>query len=422
MEPYPEVRSCRKSYRGRLPKPYSRGYYRPEVGGKRFTVGNKRDVSEREVLRRVNALRELFERQCELDQIDSWAVWVLPWSKRIAAGGELRFEVSDDAKANVGQATEEFRLVALLRDIGVKTQSDDPDTIGNGERQIKQWLDERINTAVTQAVEAVRQHANRPADLEGRIYAHQAFDPANCETRTLHEALEAYASHIKVNGEKQDNGLPSPSVQQYIRWAAVLKQVHEDLPFWRLDRNQLDSLFGYWRNRSISDHAHERISGDHSKYMMDCLWVAIVWIDEACDWKWELPKGARRIKRTPARLDSDRKKARTRRVSRNTYSPEQLPIMARELDTFGKLILGLLVNCAMQPAEVGRFEIADHYDSHPEPGQSGNWTLFDRPKTHEYGEWLLWSEVSLLLQLGIERASILGAERVIVGPDGKSWH
>ncbi len=45
-----------KSYRGRLPKPDKNGDVRPEVGGKRITVGNIRDVSTGEMERRLDAI------------------------------------------------------------------------------------------------------------------------------------------------------------------------------------------------------------------------------------------------------------------------------------------------------------------------------------------------------------------------------
>ena len=88
----------------------------------------------------------------------------------------------------------------------------------------------------------------------------------------------------------------------------------------------------------------------------------------------------------------------------------------------GKLILGLCVNCAMQPAEVGRLETLDFYLKHPETGEMGDWIIFDRPKTHEYGEWILWPEVADLVRWGIERAKNLGSERLITNDRASPWY
>ncbi len=54
-----------KSNRGKLPKPDKNRDVRPEVGGKRITVGNIRNVSTGEMERHLDAVRDLFDRQCQ---------------------------------------------------------------------------------------------------------------------------------------------------------------------------------------------------------------------------------------------------------------------------------------------------------------------------------------------------------------------
>jgi hypothetical protein len=88
----------------------------------------------------------------------------------------------------------------------------------------------------------------------------------------------------------------------------------------------------------------------------------------------------------------------------------------------GKLVLGVSVNCAMQPAEIGRVEVDDVFLTHPETGVEGYWIYFERPKTHEHGEWLLWDEVGELVVWGVERAKSLGAQRIIVNDNGTPWY
>ena len=99
-----------KTYRTKLPRPDARGYYRPEVGGVRFTIGNESSVSKGEAQRRLDTLKELFERQCEHEQIDFWAGWVLPYAKKVAAGEALTYPT---IKRNVGQALEDLRSAAM---------------------------------------------------------------------------------------------------------------------------------------------------------------------------------------------------------------------------------------------------------------------------------------------------------------------
>lgn len=196
----------------------------------------------------------------------------------------------------------------------------------------------------------------------------------------------------------------------------------DDLPVWEIDRTKLDEMFGHWRNRPVSSKTGKRIASDTAKHLMDTLWSVLTWIDETDDWKWSLPNGAKRIRRTPEQIDSDRKKLRTRRISASTYTPDQLAIIASKLDRFGKMILGISVNCAMQPAEVGRLEVDDIYSEHPETKQKGDWIVFDRPKTHEYGEWLLWPEVAELARWGQDRSRQLGCHRIVVSENGKPWY
>lgn len=86
-----------KSYRGKLSKPDRNGDVRPEVGGKRFTVGNVRSVSTGEMERRLNAIRDLFDRQCDYHKIDYWSAFLLPFAKKIATGERLTLHVSDQA-------------------------------------------------------------------------------------------------------------------------------------------------------------------------------------------------------------------------------------------------------------------------------------------------------------------------------------
>lgn len=45
-------------YRGNLPQADAKGYWRPEVGGKRFNIGHQSNVSEGEALRRLDVIRD----------------------------------------------------------------------------------------------------------------------------------------------------------------------------------------------------------------------------------------------------------------------------------------------------------------------------------------------------------------------------
>ncbi|KLU03938.1 hypothetical protein RISK_003907 [Rhodopirellula islandica] len=80
------AQTTKRTNRGRLSNPDRRGNLRPEVGDKRFSVGNIRDVGTSEMQRRLAELRNLFERQCQSHEIDHWAGSVLSHAKKLAAG------------------------------------------------------------------------------------------------------------------------------------------------------------------------------------------------------------------------------------------------------------------------------------------------------------------------------------------------
>ena len=81
-----------KCYRGALPKPDSQGRWRPAVGRlstgrpQRFYVGNKRDTTKAKAQRRLDYIRDLFDRQCAELGIDFWANWTLVPPEKLVRG------------------------------------------------------------------------------------------------------------------------------------------------------------------------------------------------------------------------------------------------------------------------------------------------------------------------------------------------
>ena len=378
------------------------------------------------MVRRLNALKDFFDAQCEELGLDQWASWCLPWAKRIAHGERLVFNVSplstSDDSVGKGYASEDAAVLSKLRKLGLAIEADDSEAIARGERQLKNWIDTRIADAVSKAVDEVRNGSTNEFDsqLADRLQGNVPDDPSKIETRTFHQAIQAYRRNVEKTGKRRDGGKLARSPENYIRWSRIIERTHDDFPMWKLDKVKLDELLAYWRNRPVSEKTGTNISYDDAKHKLDCLWSIVVWVDENDRWKWRRPKG--KFKKRPERLDQDRKKNRTRRVSKNTYSPDQLALIVEHLDTFEKMILAVCVNCGMQPAEIGRLETDDFFTVHPETEESGDWVIMDRPKTGEYGEWILWPEVAALLKWGIERANRLGSSLIIVDEKGRPWY
>ena len=84
---YSHVRKT-KTYRGGLPKQDRTGRWRAVVGHDRhgvpvrFQVGT-RNTSEAEALRRLNAIRDLYKRQCADFGQNHWAPWVQEWATKL---------------------------------------------------------------------------------------------------------------------------------------------------------------------------------------------------------------------------------------------------------------------------------------------------------------------------------------------------
>ena len=114
------------SYRGGLPKPDSLGRWRPEVGcdhdGKRvrFQVGNKSNTTESEALKRLNVIRDLYDRQCAELKHPYWANWVLAWATKIAQCVPVLVETRPDAKDDTGTAADHLVMIRRLQEWGVR--------------------------------------------------------------------------------------------------------------------------------------------------------------------------------------------------------------------------------------------------------------------------------------------------------------
>ncbi|WP_146583108.1 hypothetical protein [Neorhodopirellula pilleata] len=71
----------------------------------------------------------------------------------------------------------------------------------------------------------------------------------------------------------------------------------------------------------------------------------------------------------------------------------------------------------------------DLYSLHPERidqatgmPEVGPWVIFERPKTFEYGEWVLFKEVQELLKWGIQRSQACGGNTILCNKKGVSWY
>ena len=408
------------TYRGKLPKPTSRGDVRPEIAGVRFTVGNVADTTETQLRHRLDTLRDVFARQAEHLQIDYWAKWILPYAQEFGRTGRVRYQLHEMVKEYVELAAGCANAFEMLCYFGLPVETEDHEVLDTGVRFLQRKIDGQIQHAIAKAVAEIKD-VNFVPNMEERL----STEPQGDEHRSFHQALTGYQSHVKTTGKKKENGQLADSPSNYITWVDKLKSIHNDFPLFRLDKARMEELTAYWRNREYRYKIKSKensIGKNYADHIMQALWSALQWLSDEPSWKWSMPPGAHKIDRKIIALDSDRKQRQARRIQGTIYTPQQLGMIGERLDTLGKMILGISVNCGMQPAESGRLEIGDFFTVHPETGKEGNFVIFDRPKTHEYGEWLLWDEVAELVKWGVERSKRLGCERLLVTDKGKPWY
>jgi hypothetical protein len=418
-----------KSYRGGLPKPDALGRWRPAVGyqpnGKpqRFQVGNRRDTSEGDALRRLNYIRDLYNHQCDEYKIDYWAAWALPWAMRMAQGVPVRVYASDYARSNAGQAAEELGIIYLLQSWGLPIQVADPELQAKGQ----DFLKRQIETQVAKAVEKILQQTGQ-AWGEPVIQKVQTGLPSNwadAEQRSLHDAIDAYKEHRKVVSKRDKGGAVSTSTRKYLRQLGYLKQHHQNIVLWQLDLTALQTMAAHWRNRPLTKKG-ERCSWDHAHDMLKEFFRFLNWLDENPSYKWTMPKGAEKISRSPVKLPTDNHNEAFRTISKATYDVSQLAIIADNVDDFGKAIIGVCVNCAFGASEVGKWStnLYTLHKAHPHAKEVGfdstdqdSWVTGQRPKTGIYGEHLLWSQVAAAVKPFLDGRPYLPMTRT-----GKPWY
>ena len=420
-----------KSYRGGLPKPDNLGRWRPVVGrlrdGKpqRFQIGNRRDTSEGDALRRLNHIRDLYDRQCADDSIDYWIGWALRWAQRLAQGVPVRVYASEHARINDGQAAEELSFVYKLQSWGLPIQIADPELQASGQNFLKR----QIETEVAKAVEKVFQQVGQawgPATIQ-KVQEGLPSNWADAEQRTLHDAIDAYKEHRKVISQRDNNGALSTSTRNYLKQLDYLKQHHKDISLWQLNLPVLQTMAAYWRNRPPTKKGG-RCSWDHAHGMLKQLFRFVSWLDEHPTYKWTTPKGAEKISRSPIKFPTDDRNHNEafRTITKDTYDVQQLAIIADNVDDLGKAIIAVCVNCAFGAAEIGKWptNLYTLHKAHPHAKEvefdstgQDSWLTGPRPKTGIYGEHLLWPQVATAVKPFLDGRPYLPMTRT-----GKPWY
>lgn len=419
-----------KTYRGGLPRPDSLGRWRPVVGRlpdgkpKRFQIGNRRDTSEGDALRRLNHIRDFYDRQCAEHGIDFWAGWALSWAQRLAQGVPVRVYSSDYARKNEGQAAEELSMIYKLQSWGLPIQIADPELQASGQN----FLRKEIEVEVAKAMEKIFQQAGQawgPATVQ-KIQEGLPTNWADAEQRTLHDAIDAFKEHRKSISKLGKDSAISTSTRKNLKQLDYLKQHHQNISLWNLDLPTLQTMTAYWRNRPHTKKG-ERCSWDHAHDMLKEFFRFLSWLDEHPSYKWTMPRGADKISRSPVKFPTDDRNHNEafRTIAKDTFDIEQLVILADNVDDFGKAILGVCVNCAFGASEIGQWptNLYTFHKAHPRAKEvefdstdQDSWITGPRPKTGIYGEHLLWPQVVTAVEPFLDGRPYLTMTRT-----GKPW-
>ena len=103
-------------------------------------------------------------------------------------------------------------------------------------------------------------------------------------------------------------------------------------------------------------------------------------------------------------------------ITKETYTPDQLAIIARFTDDFGRALIGVCVNCAFGQSEIGQWPTSKFtlHNAHPHADRvefvstdTDSWITGKRPKTKIYGEHLLWPQVAVALAPFLDGRKVL---------------
>lgn len=199
----------------------------------------------------------------------------MPYARQLADGQRIVLEVSDSARTNPGQASEEVLMLEQFKSLGLAVSASDPQAIVTGERWIQERIQDEVRRAVEKAIAETTARMGMTDDLADRVSAAIA-DPTNVETRTFHDALKAFCQHLEKTGKKQEGGGLAPSPRNYIRWAKQLQSDVPDFQIWELDRTRIEELIAHWRNRPVSDKTGQNISPDYAKHLLTVIAIFII--------------------------------------------------------------------------------------------------------------------------------------------------
>ena len=405
-------------------RPDEKGRYRPYVGWYEGQYRNEKRRQYRfnlgtdlkEAVRRLARIRELYEDNCRVVKRDVWSEQALGFAKDIARGERrIIYPTFSDVIDQDDPLLEFAQMLHSIREMYPSVEFiADPQLYGESLELNKKYVTENLK-----ALEGdLRQEGALPRN--GEL-------PREIIPGTLHEALESYKedahSHNIEPGSKEMTSYGLRRLERIKRF----KEQHDDTPLFSLDFDACKSMIEHWRNRPARKDGKTTSHSD-SRHHVGELMRFFHWLDSSSEFAWQMPRGLERVDRKVPMADGER---RLSAITKDLYSVEELVEINRHATPAERLLLYLGLNCAMGAAELGRLVEGDfsirqphryadrlHFHSTPED----SFVRFLRPKTHVFGEWLLWDETVQMVGWGLEQSRRLKSDLLFISEHGQPWY
>ena len=256
-----------------------------------------------------------------------------------------------------------------------------------------------------------------PRQRSARQAGHlKALDvPVPASEATLHQALDAFAEHIRrtaltpaVEGEAQ---VTSPYGNTQIRTANRLKERHQDMPLSALNLNAIQAMVDYWRARPVVKGTNKPITVRTAQNHIKQIKEFFRWLHKNSDYEWRKPEDFDDLV-VSVKSNLREKAAKVSPVAVDTYQLDELCVLYKYATPLERLFFLLGLNCGFGQAEIATVLVkeVELFKRHSHETLLGfvstekdSFIRKIRPKTEVYGEWLLWPETVEALQWAIRR-------------------
>jgi hypothetical protein len=270
-----------------------------------------------------------------------------------------------------------------------------------------------VQTESTACVKAIDDAKETISRVSGHL---KKLDlPVPVSEATLHQALDAFAEHIRrtaltpaVEGESQ---VTSPYGNTQIRTAHRLKERHQDMPLSALKLNTIQAMADYWRARPVVKGTNTPITVRTAQNHIKQIKEFFRWLHKNSDYEWRKPEDFDDLV-VSVKSNLREKAAKVSPIAVDTYQLDELCILYKHATPFERLFFLLGLNCGFGQAEIAtvlakEVELFQRHSHETLLGfvstEKDSFIRKIRPKTEVYGEWLLWPETVEALQWAIRR-------------------